>query len=334
MVGTVIFAGLGDENILGGNGSDTVSYVNAPRAMLINLIGQVTADGVATDTLIENAVGSAFNDVLYGDGGNNVLDGGPGGSDQISGGAGSDTVSYASAGRAILINLTGQVTADGVDTDTLSSIENAIGSRFNDTIHGNDGDNVLDGGAEGSDQIFGGLGSDTMSYAASARSVLINLPGQVTADGVYTDTLSSIENATGSQFNDQIIGTAAANTLNGGAGSDTINGGSGNDFINGGRGNDVMDGGANNDIFFFENASFPTARADLYSGNDIINGFEKLAGAAGDQLQLQTPSSGIWSAAEAGGSTVFTLKVFSITVATVTVTGVTGMVNGDDYLLI
>jgi hypothetical protein len=62
----------------------------------------------------------------------------------------------------MLINLTGQVTTDGIVTDTLSSIENAVGSRFNDTIFGNDLDNVLDGGVDGSDQIFGGLGSDTV----------------------------------------------------------------------------------------------------------------------------------------------------------------------------
>ena len=76
----------------------------------------------------------------------------------IDGGAGSDTVSYAAASHAMLINLTGQVTTDGIVTDTLSSIENAVGSRFNDTIFGNDFDNVLDGGVEGSDQIFGGSG--------------------------------------------------------------------------------------------------------------------------------------------------------------------------------
>jgi Ca2+-binding RTX toxin-like protein len=158
-----------------------------------------------------------------------------------------------------------RVTADGVETDTLSSIENAIGSRFNDTIHGDDGNNVLDGGTDGSDQIFGGLGSDTVSYATSARAVLINLPGQVTSDGINTDTLSSIESAIGSQFADSIIGTAGANALNGGAGNDTITGGLGNDLITGGRGNDVLDGGGDNDIFVFENASFPTSLAALYS---------------------------------------------------------------------
>src|SRR5215211_3382413 len=327
----LVIAGVGAENINGDAGNDTVSYANSPKKMLINLTGQVTtdADGV-TDTLsgIENAVGSVFDDAVYGDGANNILDGGPGGFDQIFGGGGSDTVSYASAGRAVLINLAGQVTADGVETDTLSSIENAIGSRFNDTIHGDDGNNVLDGGTDGSDQIFGGLGSDTVSYATSARAVLINLPGQVTSDGINTDTLSSIESAIGSQFADSIIGTAGANALNGGAGNDTITGGLGNDLITGGRGNDVLDGGGNNDIFVFENASFPTSLAALYSGNDAISSFEKIAGAAGDQVQLQAPGSGSWSVVESSGNTVFTLVVLGSPVATVTVTGVTGMANG------
>src|SRR4051794_41831169 len=115
----------------------------------------------------------------------------------------------------MLINLTGQVTTDGIVTDTLSSIENAVGSRFNDTIFGNDFDNVLDGGVEGSDQIFGGLGSDTVSYATSARNVLINLAGQVTADGINTDTLSSIEKAIGSRFHETILGNGRGNRIEG-----------------------------------------------------------------------------------------------------------------------
>jgi RTX calcium-binding nonapeptide repeat (4 copies) len=227
----LVIAGQGAETINGEAGSDTVSYINHPRAVLINLTGQVTADGIATDTLasFENAIGSAFNDAIHGDNGVNLLDGGPGGSDQIFGNGGSDTVSYSSAVRAVLINLAGQVTADGVDTDTLSSIENAIGSRFNDTILGDGGDNVLDGGVEGSDQISGGLGIDTVSYATSARAVLINLAGQVTADGINTDNLSSIENAAGSAFNDNMIGNGLDNVLDGGAGADFLTGGGGND---------------------------------------------------------------------------------------------------------
>jgi Ca2+-binding RTX toxin-like protein len=226
-----VIAGQGAENIDGGSGIDTISYINHPRGVLINLTNQATSDGIVTDTLasFENAVGSVFNDTIYGDDSavGNVLDGGPGGSDQIFGGGGPDTVSYASAVRAVLINLTGQVTADGVDTDTLSSIENALGSRFNDTIYGNNLDNVLDGGVEGSDQIFGGLGIDTVSYATSPRAVLINLADQVSADGMNNDTLASIENAIGSAFGDTIISGAGASVLEGRGGNDTFCSGAG-----------------------------------------------------------------------------------------------------------
>jgi hypothetical protein len=223
----LFIAGVGlFETVVGGAGTDTISYINHPRAMLINLLSQVSADGIGHDIFssVENAVGSAFDDTIHGDDSplGNVLDGGPGGSDQIFGRGGPDTVSYASAVRAVLINLAGQVTADGVDTDTLSSIENAIGSRFNDTIYGNDLDNVLDGGLEGSDQIFGGLGTDAASYATSARAVLINLADQVSTDGMNNDTLASIENAIGSAFGDTIVSGAGASVLEGRGGNDTF----------------------------------------------------------------------------------------------------------------
>src|SRR5829696_9714495 len=86
------------ETVVGGAGIDTISYINHPRAMLINLFSQVSADGISHDIFssVENAVGSAFDDTIHGDDSplGNVLDGGPGGSDQIFGRGGPDTVSY------------------------------------------------------------------------------------------------------------------------------------------------------------------------------------------------------------------------------------------------
>ncbi|MFL5324673.1 MAG: PQQ-dependent sugar dehydrogenase [Microvirga sp.] len=204
----------GSDQIFGGGNLDTVSYAASPRAVLINLAGQVTADGINTDTLssIENAIGSAFDDTIIGDAGPNILDGGREGSDQISGGGGLDTVSYAASPRAVLINLHAQITADGINTDTLSSIENAIGSGFDDVILSSDGVNRIDGGG----------GTDTVSYVAAPRAVLINLAAQLVADGIFTDTLASIENATGSAFADRIVSGAGANVLEGRDGNDTF----------------------------------------------------------------------------------------------------------------
>jgi Ca2+-binding RTX toxin-like protein len=167
-----------------------------------------------TDTLasIENAIGSRFNDTLFGDNLDNVFSGGASGSDQINGGGGVDTVSYVTSAGAVLINLAGQSAADGIDTDTLSSIENAIGSAFGDTIVSSDASNRIDGD----------LGSDTVSYVAASRAMLINLGAQSATDGIVTDTLVSIENATGSPFDDTIVSGEGPNRIDGSAGSDTV----------------------------------------------------------------------------------------------------------------
>ncbi len=91
------------------------------------------------DTLIriENLTGSAFNDTLEGNGGNNVL----------TGGAGIDTVSYehAPAGVTVSLAVTTAQNTIGAGTDTLSGFENLIGSAFDDTLTGDAGANVLTG---------------------------------------------------------------------------------------------------------------------------------------------------------------------------------------------
>jgi serralysin len=54
-----------------------------------------------------------------------------------------------------------------------------------------------------------------------------------------SDTLASIENVTGSAFNDTLIGDASANILSGGNGIDRLNGRDGDDIMRGGGGNDI-----------------------------------------------------------------------------------------------
>ena len=70
-----------------------------------------------------------------------------------------DTVSHAFAVRAQLINLTGQVTTDGIETDTLSSIENAHSVRAFFSTNRPISlamalANILDGGSGGFRSIF------------------------------------------------------------------------------------------------------------------------------------------------------------------------------------
>jgi len=59
-----------------------------------------------------------------------------------------------------------------------------------------------------------------------------------------------IENASGGNSNDILMGNSSNNVLTGNAGNDTIYGRGGNDHMNGGLGNDTMLGGSGNDIYY------------------------------------------------------------------------------------
>ena len=58
--------------------------------------------------------------------------------------------------------------------DTLSNIENLIGSAYGDTLTGDDRDNVIESGA-GEDVLDGGDGADTASYINSDVRVHVDL---------------------------------------------------------------------------------------------------------------------------------------------------------------
>ena len=255
----ILAGGLGTDLLIGGAGSDIVSYAAAVSAVTINLglaTAQVTG-GMGTDTLsgIEGVLGSAFADTLVGDGNNNVIDGGSGNiNDVLTGGAGNDTVSYASAGAGVTFTLVSQIaqTTVGAGSDTVSGFENVVGSAFNDTLTGDGAANVMEGGL-GDDVINGGAGTDTVSYANAASRVVVNLTTTTIQNtlGAGSDTLTAIENLTGSGFADTLTGNTGANVIDGGAGDDIIAAGTGNDTITGGAGNDAIDGGGGTDVAVF-----------------------------------------------------------------------------------
>ncbi len=236
--------GDGNDTLDGAAGLDTASYGLASAGVTVSLtaVGVQNTAGAGNDTLtnIENLTGSEFDDILTGSAGANVLSGlggndrldGGAGNDTLNGGAGVDTASYAGATSAVTVNLslaTAQNTI-GAGTDTLSSIENLLGSGFNDTLTGDGNANAIEGGG-GNDILNGGAGTDTASYAGAASAVTVNL-GLATAQntvGAGSDTLSNFENLLGSAFNDTLTGNASTNVLEGGAGNDTLNGGAGLD---------------------------------------------------------------------------------------------------------
>jgi Ca2+-binding RTX toxin-like protein len=224
----ILDGGGGNDTLDGGSGVNTATYADATTGVSVNLAlttPQGTV-GAGTDTLtnIQNLTGSSFNDTLQGNAGDNVLDGG----------AGVNTVSYSSAPAAVTVDLSlsGPQNTGGDGVDTLIGFQNVTGSKFNDTLAGNSGDNVIDGGP----------GTDTVTYANATAGVTVSLAlttPQATG-GAGTDTIKNVENLTGTSFNDVLTGSSAKNVIMGGSGDDHITGGGGGDVLWGGPGADTF----------------------------------------------------------------------------------------------
>lgn len=205
-------------------------------------------------------------DTIYGYGGADWLSGGDGndtlvggeGADYLFGGNGIDTTNYGDSPTGVFINMAAGVAFGGTaEGDHLSSIENLIGSWFNDVLVGNSYGNVLSGvggddilvGLGGADILDGGWGVDTAGYGESPAGVSVCLLWHSASGGDATgDQLFSIENLEGSHFSDNLFGDNGANELLGLGGEDTLLGFGGDDNLSGGDGNDTLNGGAGQDI--------------------------------------------------------------------------------------
>jgi len=172
-----------------GEQSQNGGILNAPPGA-VAVDGVVPADNILQEIdNVENVIGSDFNDGLFGNNEVNILSAGAGndsvhgfaGDDFLAGGEGTDTVLFVAAPDDITVDLTAQVsqedfdaafeagTLDELETATtgpagenvLSGFENVTAGVGNDTLIGNDADNVLNGNV-GDDFLVGGLGNDTL----------------------------------------------------------------------------------------------------------------------------------------------------------------------------
>lgn len=110
-----------------------------------------------------------------------------------------------------------------------------------DTLSGGEGDDILAGNA-GADVMDGGAGIDTADYSAAQGTVLVSLDDGIAekdGDG-WIDSLSNIENLTGSDHSDSLLGDGGDNVILGGDGDDTIDGFGGADTMDGGAGNNTV----------------------------------------------------------------------------------------------
>ena len=178
--------------------------------------------------------------------------------DTIDGGAGFDFVSYARAAQGTTVDL-GDNAANGRAAQgyVLRSIEGVTGSAFNDVLRGTSGGNTFNGLAghdtlmggggndwltpgRGSDVIDGGDGTDMISFVDYEQAVIADLNTGRVRSGPDTNTLSDVENLTGSIYGDFIHGNGYPNFLRGLGNYDWIIGSYGADTIDGGGGRDMI----------------------------------------------------------------------------------------------
>jgi Ca2+-binding RTX toxin-like protein len=235
--------------------------------------------GTAPD---ENDPNAVFNHLLPG---NDTLIGSDGddsfalgkGSDIVDGGNGIDEVVYRGFGRGegITVDLhfgdgddhVGAAWAGGTSTpldaefDTLFSIENVFGSRFNVLLIGDNHNNVFTA-SRGDDTIHGGgttltPDTDELRYdrgATSTAGITVTFTdegiGSVTGGGLTPetdddpantvfgiDTFTGIETVRGTRFADTFIGDDGTQRFRGLGGIDSYNGGDGDDEVDYSRDN-------------------------------------------------------------------------------------------------
>ena len=285
----VIYLGLGDFAD-GGNGFDRafVSFAGRSTALDLNLIGNIEATleaaaGVTLSFFEEYSLyGTAFDDVVISDAGNQ----------RVFGGAGNNTITT------------------GAGDDFLS------GDYGNDTLNGGAGEDLFYyvGGA---DVLIGGDDNDTFNFGSSlasqdirASTVTIRGDGGVDAIdltrievGLTIDltltALQSIGFGTLTVSGIEILnGGIGADRFTGGAEANTFRGNGGNDILTGGGGADTLTGGSGADVFRYLAASDSTAAVQ-----DIITDFQ--VGTDRIDLTALNPISVSVARLAGGGSVVF-----------------------------
>ena len=190
--------------------------------------------------------GSIFDDLLYGDNGNNTLTGGSG-NDQVSGGDGKDTL-FGNQGNDVVDGGYGQdILYGGSGTDIMWGGDYDGSSTDDDKLYGEDGNDFLSGqagndllsgslgndycwGDSGNDSLTGGAGNDTLTGGEGADKFIYNTNAAFTKLAVGVDTITDfdisqtdqivLDKTTFTSISDALAATSAAdivyNTTTGG----------------------------------------------------------------------------------------------------------------------
>ncbi len=150
------------------------------------------------------------------------------------------------------------------------------GGPDNDRITGGSGVDHLFGG-NGSDTLIGGGGRDQANYGTSPAGVTVNLTSGRATDGFgTTDSLQSIEDISGTPYNDRLTGTAAVNRIDAGRGNDVVAGLGGADSLWGYQGADLVSYATAPGRVW---VSLLTGNAnDGFGSRDVLHNFENVTG--------------------------------------------------------
>jgi hypothetical protein len=188
----------------------------------------------------------------------------------LDGGSGRDKVNYYDSDAAVIMQLIGLntygVTGGYAEGDVLVSIEEIIGTRFDDILFGTVfGDNALEG-REGNDALTGFFGDDLLLGGPGA-DILVGGGGANGASFVSSWAGVRLDLQTGYGFG----GDAGRNVIDGLAGVDNIDALDGDDIILGSFGADNINGGRDRADFSLGFA-VTVSLAGAVGANDIAQG--------------------------------------------------------------
>lgn len=260
--------GRGDDRLDGGPDADTASYKDSDTPVDANLsIRSAIGEGADALVDVERLIGSEHGDTLTGDDGKNSITGlggadriegmggpdiqksgvgddrihggdgldshygGPG-DDFMDGGDGVDTPSFKFSPEPVVVDVA-EGTAEGEGSDTFINMEIVAGSRHGDTLLGDEESNTFYP-LGGNDHVDGREGFDFAVYVQSPAAIVLDLLTGTVSGGEGDDTLTSIEGAIGTAYDDELSGDDGDNSFFGLGGDDTIDGRGGSDFLSGG----------------------------------------------------------------------------------------------------
>jgi Ca2+-binding RTX toxin-like protein len=270
--------------------------------------GSASADILSSYAGNDTIYGNVGNDTLKGGTGNDVLNGG-GGADNMVGGDGSDLY-YVDNGFDIVTETNAIASIGGIDMAysylsnyslkanvengriVASGSANLSGNSLNNLIYAGVGINHIDG-LTGVDTVSYGYASTTGTVGVTLNLVVVNASGQSTASGISgADLVKNIENISGSNYADTLVGNSGKNVLNGGAG---------NDLILGVQGNDTLIGGTGKDIFRFNTTPNNIANKDAIIDFNVVDDTIQLENAVFTKLlSIGTLAASNFHASSAG----------------------------------